>query len=255
MKIGSKFTQFEISHRKASALLFALVVAGSFSAVSAQHRLSKRYPVNRNVQIVLKNMFGTITVESWDRDEVKLTATFDSPKANISPRQSAEQLVVDVIGDNQGRMDVGDVNFKLQVPVNSSVDLQTKRGQITVNNLRGSWLRAVVSLEGDIQLTGITSAEVYAHNRTGDIYFDGEFARGGNYQFQSNKGEITIRIPADSAFNLTASSQNNKISLGPFWSDRFQNLGNGRKYVGDVGDGKSKVSVTNFQGSIQFIRR
>lgn len=255
MKIGSKFTQSGISHRKAGALLLALMVAGSFSVVSAQHRMSKRYPVNRNVQIVLKNMFGTITVESWDRDEVKLTATFDSPRANISPRQSAEQLVVDVIGDNQGRMDVGDVNFKLQVPVNSSVDLHTKRGQITVNNLRGSWVRAVVSLEGDIQLTGINAAEVYAHNRTGDIFFDGEFARGGNYQFQSNKGEITIRIPADSAFNLTASAQNSKISLGEFWNNRFQNLGNGRKYVGDVGDGKSKVSVTNFQGSIMFIRR
>ena len=256
MKIGMKLSRFEISLHPLKAILFvSLLIAGSLSTVSAQQRMSKRYPVNRNVRVVLKNMFGTIVVESWNRDEVKLTATFDSPKANISPRQSGDELIVDVIADNHGRMDVGDVNFKLQVPVSSSVDLQTKRGQITVTNLRGTWVRAQVSLEGDIELIGINATEVYAQNRTGNIFFDGEFAKGGTYQFQSNKGEITIRIPSDSAFNLTASNQNRRISLGAFWNDRFQNLGDGRKYVGDVGDGRSKVSVTNFQGSITFIRR
>jgi hypothetical protein len=32
-------------------------------------------------------------------------------------------------------------------------------------------------------------------------------------------------------------------------------MGDGSRYVGDVIDGRSKVIVTNFQGSITFIRR
>jgi hypothetical protein len=32
-------------------------------------------------------------------------------------------------------------------------------------------------------------------------------------------------------------------------------MGDGRKLQGDVIDGRSKVIVTNFQGSITFIRR
>ena len=227
----------------------------SLSSVNAQQHMSKRYPAGKNVRIELKNISGTITVESWNRDEIKLTATLESPKANLAPRQTGDALIVDVRADNRGRSDVGDVNFNLQVPVNSSVDLETMRGQITVTNIHGGMVRAHVSSEGDIELSGITASQVYAQNTIGNIFFDGEFARGGTYHFQSSKGDITIRIPANSAFNLEAAAPNRKIALGPFWNDRITSKGDGRKYVGDVVDGRSKVMVTNFQGSITFIRR
>ncbi len=260
MKIRMLFVQFEISlvHRFSKLLLFASLlffVALSVNTTYAQQHLSKRYPVGKRVRIELKNISGTIIVESWNRDEIKLSATLESPKANLAPRQTGEGLIIDVMADNRGRSDVGDINFKLQVPINSSVDLQTKRGQITVTNIRGDLVRAHVSLEGDIELSGISASQVYAQNTIGNIFFDGEFSRGGTYQFQSGKGDITIRIPADSAFNLVAASPNKKIALGQFWNDGFKTLGDGRKYVGDVVDGRSKVMVTNFGGSITFIRR
>ena len=239
-------------------VLFAsLLICGAFSVstVNAQQRFSKHYPAGKNVHITLKNISGTITVESWNRDEVKLTATFDSPKANISPRQDGDVLTVDMMADNRGRSDVGDVNFNLQVPVNSSVDLQTKRGQIRVSNIRGKLVSAHVSLEGDIELTGISASEVFAQNTIGDITFDGEFASGGTYRFQSSKGNITIRIPANSAFNLDASAPNRQIALNEFWNNGFKSLGDGRQLKGDVIDGRSRVFVTNFQGSITFLRR
>lgn len=239
------------------ALFGLLVFSGvlSVSPIIAQQRMSKRYPAGKNVHITLKNISGTIIVESWNRDEIKLTATFDSPKANISPRQSGDMLTVDMMADNRDRSDVGDVNFNLLVPVNSSVDLQTKRGQITVTNIRGELVSAHVSLEGDIVLNGISATEVYAQNTIGNIHFDGEFTSGGTYRFQSSKGDITIRIPANSAFNLEASAPNSKISLNEFWNNEFRTLGGGRKLQGNVIDGRSKVFVTNFQGSITFLRR
>jgi DUF4097 and DUF4098 domain-containing protein YvlB len=239
-----------------ATVLASVLVVGALgiSTANAQQRLSKRYPAGKNVRIELKNISGTITVESWNRDEIKLTATFESPKANISPRQTGDALIVDVMADNHGRSDVGNVNFKLEVPVNSSVDLETKRGQITVTNIHGDLVRAHVSLEGDIELSGITAAQVYAQNTIGNIFFDGEFARGGTYRFQSSKGDITIRIPANSAFNIEAAAPNRKIALGEFWNNRLTNK-DGRKIQGDVVDGRSKVVVTNFQGSITFLRR
>lgn len=239
-----------------ASLLAAVLIVGALgvSPTVAQQRLSKRYPAGKNVRIELKNISGTIVVESWNRDEIKLTATFESPKANISPRQSGNSLIVDVMADNRGRADVGNVNFKLEVPVNSSVDLETKRGQITVTNIHGDLVRAHVSLEGDIELSGITAAQVYAQNTIGNIFFDGEFSRGGTYRFQSSKGDITIRIPANSAFNLEAAAPNRKIALNEFWNERLTNK-DGRKIQGDVVDGRSKVVVTNFQGSITFMRR
>lgn len=238
-------------------LLLALVSVAALmvGSVEGQHRVSKRYPASKNVRVELKNLWGTITVESWNRDEIKLSADLESPKANLLPRQTADGFVVDVIGDNRGRTDIGNINFRLQVPINSSVDLQTKRGNITVTNIHGGLVRAHVSSEGDITLTGISATQVFAQNLIGDVFFDGEFARGGTYQFQSGKGNINIRIPADSAFNLVAAAPNRKITLGEFWNNGFKTMGDGRKVYGDVVDGRSKVVVTNFQGSITFIRR
>lgn len=238
-----------------SPLLLALLFSLCFHPVSAQHKISKRYPANRTVRIELKNISGTITVESWDRDEIKLTASLESPAAKLSPRVTADQIIIDVIGDNRGRGDVGSANFKLQVPVNATVDVETKFGDITVSNIRSDLVRAYVSSEGDIVLTGINAKRIIAQNRMGNIFFDGEFIGDGEYLFRSGQGDIQLRIPADSAFRVNASSQNGRIALGEFWNSGFKNFGEGRKYEGFVRNGHAKVSVANFQGSITFLRR
>jgi putative adhesin len=232
-------------------LLVFLSAAGGF----AQKSITRRYPAGKNVRLELKNLSGTITVETWERDEIKLTATLESPSAQLAPRQTANGVTVDVVGDNRGRSDVGDVNFNIYVPASTSVDLETKRGQITVSNIRGLLVRAHVSSEGDIILSGISAERVIASNTMGDIFFDGKLASGGNYEFKSNSGNITLRIPSDSAFRLVAWTSTRKLEMGPFWNPNMKSLGDGRKVTGDVGDGRSSVNITNYQGNISFLLR
>jgi DUF4097 and DUF4098 domain-containing protein YvlB len=162
--------------------------------------------------------------------------------------------MIDVMGDNRGRGDIGEINFKLQVPMNSSIDVETRRGDISISNIRSDQVRAHVSSEGDIELINISATQVVAQNVIGNIFFDGEFSRGGTYEFKSNKGDITIRIPGNSAFRLVAASPTRQIKLNDFWNNGFKTQ-DGRKYVGDVGDGRSSVSVTNFSGQITFLRK
>src|SRR5689334_5983261 len=250
--------RFSIRRSSVRAAFFALGALLALTAVSstgfAQQQMSKRYPAGKNVRIELKNISGTIVVESWNKDEIRLSATIEAKGTHVTPKQINDSLVVDVMSENRGKGDVGDINFKLQVPVNSSVDLETRRGNISVANIRGGLVRAHVSSEGDIELTNITASHVVAQNVIGNIFFDGEFARGGTYEFKSNKGDITIRIPGDSAFRLVAASPARRIALNDFWNNNFKTQ-DGRKIVGDVGDGRSSVSVTNFSGQITFLRR
>lgn len=251
MKIG--FLTWRTSIR-AGAFAVGALLAMTFT-VQAQQKLSKRYPVAKNVRIELRNVSGTIVVESWNKDEIRLSATIESKKAHVVPRQSDQSLVVDVMSDNRGMGgDVGDINFKLQVPVNSSVDLETVRGNIYVSNISSGLVRAHVSSEGDIELTNIAASHVIAQNVIGNIFFDGEFSRGGTYEFKSNKGDITIRIPGNSDFRLVAASPARRIALNDFWNNNFKSQ-DGRRVTGDVGDGRSSVSVTNFSGQITFMRR
>jgi hypothetical protein len=234
--------------------LLTLVSLSAGLAVNAQQQISKRFPGGNNVRVELRNISGTIVVESWNKNEIRVSATVESKNAHVVPRQVNDCLMVDVMGDNRGRGDIGDINFKLQVPPNSSVDVETRRGNISVANVRSGLVRAYVSSEGDITLTNISATHVVAQNVIGDIFFDGEFSSGGTYEFKSTKGNITIRIPGDSAFRLVAASPTKQIKLNDFWNNGFKTQ-DGRKYVGDVGDGRSSVSVTNFSGSITFLRK
>ena len=233
----------------ASAIfLVALLTTGAV----AQRSVSRHFPAGKNVRLELKNLSGTITVETWNRDEIKITASMDTPTVQFNPRQTESGLVIDIVGDNRGRGDVGDVNFKVQLPARSSVDLETRRGQINVSNIQGDLVRAHVWTSGDIQLYGINAARVFASNSTGDIFFDGDFASGGTYEFKSGQGTITLQVPVNCGFRLVATAPAQKISMGKFWNPNMKTLGEGRRIIGDVGDGRASVTVTNYNGDIKF---
>ena len=231
--------------------VFALLSTAAF----AQKSVSRHYPAGKNVRLELKNLSGTITVETWNRDEIKVTALMEAPSVQFNPRMTDAGLVIDIVGDNRGRGDVGDVNFKVQVPARSSVDLETRRGQINVSNVQGDLVRAHVWTSGDIQLYGINATRVFASNSTGDIFFDGDFNSGGTYEFKSGQGTITLQLPVSCGFRLVATAPAQKISMGKFWNPNMKTVGEGRRIIGDVGDGRASVTVTNYQGNINFVRR
>jgi len=236
--------------------LFSIILTSISSSVFAQsqQRLSRNYPAGKNVRLELRNISGTITVETWAKDEIRITAEMDTRKATFNPRQTESGLVIDIVGDNRGK-DVGDMNFKIQLPARSSVDLETRSGQIFVTNIQGELVRAHIWTSGDITLSGINAARVFATNTIGDIFFDGEFASGGTYEFKSGKGNITLRLPANCGFRLVATAPTKEIKMGPFWHPGMKLMGEGRRIIGDVGDGRASVTVTDYQGNINFLRR
>jgi hypothetical protein len=240
-------------------LALAVSVLMALSATTetfAQRRFSQRYPARRNVRLQLSNLFGTVTVEGWNRDEIKVSANMDSPTAHFTPRQTDEGLLIDVVGDNRGRSDVGDVNFTISVPVNSTVDIETKRGNISINGVEGAMVHARISLSGDINLTAIRATEVYAQNSIGDILFDGELRTGGTYSFKTMQGNINLNIPADSQFRLEATAPLTRfIDLGTFSNRGVCPNGDGRKCVGNIGDPRAALTIWNQRGGIAFIRR
>lgn len=236
------------------AALALLCASTSLEAFAQTRRMSREFPVRNNVRLRLMNRSGTITVESWKRNEVKIVAVIESPSARVEPQENENGIVVDVEGANRGRADVGDVNFTIYVPANSMVDVETKRGNITVRGIEGALLRAYVTSEGDIELTGIRASTVVAENTVGNILFDAELQTGGMYQLTSMKGDISIRITANNGFRLMALA--NSVNLGPFErAGVFEYLGGRRKVVGKVGDGSAILSTSNQRGTISFMHR
>jgi DUF4097 and DUF4098 domain-containing protein YvlB len=222
---------------------------------SAQKKFNRSYPASKNIRLQLTNRTGTVTVEGWEKDEVRISATLEAPAANIVPQNLSGTIVINVVKDNQGRGEVGNVNFIIKVPAGSSVDIETRMGNLSVRDVRGGLVRAHITSEGDITLTNINAKSVAAENVIGNIFFDGMLKSGGTYRFASTRGEINLRIPSNSSFQLVATAPSSRnISLGAFSNSGF-NFSDGRRVVGQVGDGSATLSVTNQRGKISFIAR
>lgn len=242
-----------------TTILLLLSVVFFFCAVSdahAQKRFSRSYPAGKDVRLQLTNRSGTITVEGWDRAEVSITAYLETPAAAIEPQNIEGTIHIDLVKANKGRPDVGSVNFLIRVPYYSIVDIETRIGNLNVSNIGGGLVRAHVSSEGDITLTNIGSIAVSAENGIGNIFFDGVLRSGGRYRFASMSGEINIRIPLNSNFRVVATAPSTRnINFGAFRNADSRIIGDGRRMVGQSGDGSATLEVVNQRGSIGFIRR
>jgi hypothetical protein len=248
-----------LAGKKTTVLLWLSVVffTLSFSSeASAQRKFAKTYPASKNVRLQLTNRTGTVTVEGWDRNEVAISAYLEKPAANIAPQSLSGTIVINLVKDNHGRSDVGNVNFLIRVPFTSSVDIQTMIGNLNVSNIQGNLVRAHISSEGDITLMNIIAPAVSAENVIGNIFFDGEIQREGSYRFTSVRGDINLRIPFNASFKLIATAPSTRsINLGSFTNNSMSIVGDGRRVVGKNGDGSASFTVTNQRGSISFIRR
>lgn len=244
-----------ITSKTTILLLLGVVFFFAPSGSLAQKRYSKTFPAATDVRLTLLNRSGTVTVEGWDRPEVNISAYIEAPSAAISPIVSGGIIYVNLVKDNQGR-DVGNVNFTVRVPYTSSVDIETRIGNLTVTNVRGDLVRAHISSEGDIVLTNIGATAVAAENGIGDIFYDGEIQPDGLYRFSSIKGNINLRIPFSSSFRLVATAPSSRsISLGQFASSNMSFQGDGRRVSGRFGDGRASLNVVNQRGAISFFRR
>ncbi|MGB7203500.1 MAG: DUF4097 family beta strand repeat-containing protein [Pyrinomonadaceae bacterium] len=235
------------------SLTFLFAFAGE---AVAQKKFSRTYPAGQSVKIQLMNRTGTVTVEGWNRAEVSISAIFEAPAANISPQNLSGIIVINLVRDNQGRNEVGNVNFTIRVPYTTMVDIETKIGNLNVSNVRGGLVRAHISSEGDITLTNVGASNVSAENVIGDIFFDGEIQENGNYRFSSMKGNINLRIPFNSSFKVVATAPSTRnISFASCANADLNRLGDGRRIVGRCGSGSASLSVTNQRGNINFLRR
>ena len=242
--------------KRAPTALFALALLCCVGAEAlAQKTWKHTYPAKKNVRLQLSNLSGAITVEGWDRDEIKLVAEMEAPVANFTPRQEDDALIIDVKNQNRGRGDVGSINFKIWLPNSSVVDIETNQGNISVKDINGSMVRAHVWLSGDIELLNLATSNVMASNTTGNIIFDGLLAWGGKYEFKSTQGNINIRIPGDAAFLLNAVSPERNINLGGFDNGRLMRA-DPRKASGQIGaNANASLTVSNQKGRIALIRR
>ncbi len=180
----------------------------------------------------------------------------EAPAAKIVPESSNDNLTINILRDNQGRADVGSINFKVWVPYDSVVDIETKMGNLGFRDLSGSMIRAKIYTDGDITLSNVRANTVMAESSMGNIFFNGELQSGGTYSFKLTRGDINVHIPFSSSFRLAATASDPRnFELGPLANSGLSFTSGGRKVTGSIHDGRANMTILNKRGNIAFILR
>ncbi|MGA7922212.1 MAG: DUF4097 family beta strand repeat-containing protein [Candidatus Acidiferrales bacterium] len=279
--------------RKTSGLLLAgLLFGGSVSA--ATPRQEQHFKVAAHPVITIHNPDGLVTVKAWTKSEVLVISTLSSDKVvvdaeqmgnrvdvstrelsdSISPDEMRTDLQINVPEDSElqihndaGNVTVSNVAGDMNVEtVAAGVDLEDAAGYLSVKTVGGSFqcLRCagrieVSSISGNFKLIDLHSYHVWAQTSTGNILFNGEFLPNGTYSLKNYSGVIEVRFsPADS-FDMSATSLkgkvNNEAKLTPSAHQRHFMPKWGNALFGTFNQGRAKVELTSFDGTINILKR
>jgi hypothetical protein len=194
------------------------------------------------------NQLGSIKVTGTNGTTNKVVVTakqVDSETRTIATQTPDGKIKVEVNGR-------GPVDFEINVPPSTKVNLYTYKGAISVVNLAGS-VRARITTEGNIHLTGLRSSEVFAHSISGNVVFNGDVLPEGEYTLKSFSGRVEVTFPPNANFKLSASSIGGLMDLGgfPMKFDRQTD----QLVEAACGNGRAKVVLWTQEGSIQLRRK
>lgn len=136
--------------------------------------------------------------------------------------------------------------------VTGDVSVKGVSGDIELSNIRGNLTAGTTS--GQIYMRNITDAEkVKVKILSGDLKYEGDIMNSGIYEFQSHSGDVTLLIPADSAFDLEA-----KTFSGSIDSDFELTLSGkiSKKSIrGKANGGGADIEVQTFSGNVKLRKK
>lgn len=128
-------------------------------------------------------------------------------------------------GSQNGDISVEQVSRSIEAcSIGGSISIKDSTGRVNVNSIGGA-LEAInlrpaesgdkfeaVSVSGDITLEQVGYAQLSARTVNGNVSLTGPLAHRGSYGFNTLSGDVTLTLPADASFQLSAKvSQNGKI--------------------------------------------
>ena len=159
----------------------------------------------------------------------------------------------------------GDMSFDT---VAADLALQDVEGYLVVKSIGGSTICTrcsgrldATSISGDFKLLQPTMDNVRVQTSSGNILFDGSFMNRGIYVLKNYSGTIEVRFSSTDSFDVRATSlYGNVINQAPVVPDRHsmpapRSSGLAKSLFGSMNDGRAKVELSSFNGTIRISKR
>jgi DUF4097 and DUF4098 domain-containing protein YvlB len=243
--------------------------------VSEASTLDKAKENAKEVTIEVTNETGVLRIETkyperrgfWGNNiNVSVNYKLWIPeKAPADVKSVSGDVTLDFI--HGGAAKVNSVSGNVNVLGAAGVEIKLVSGDITLENVMGdAYLKSVSgtikatkitgsveleSVSGDIELNDVAEARtVTGKTISGNITYVGTIMPGGNYELKSHSGNVEMKIPANSAFDLEASTFSGVIDS----EFEIQVVGklSPKEIHGTVNKGGARIRLGSFSGNVEL---
>jgi DUF4097 and DUF4098 domain-containing protein YvlB len=230
-------------------------------------KFEQTYPLSKNGNVSVSNVNGSITVEAWDRDEVRLEATkiADSKEslADVDIKVDATADSFSVEADykswkwndkrNENRSRKLEVEFRLSVPRTAVLnEIETVNGSVTVSNFTN--ITKVSAVNGNVVATNLRGAANLS-TVNGQVTADFDRVDGSSkINLSTVNGSVSLIVPSDVNATIKADSLNGNIT-NDFGLPVRKGQYVGRDLYGRVGTGEAQIKLNSVNGRLAVGRK
>lgn len=229
-------------------------------------RFEQTYPLNANGRVSVSNVNGSITVETWDKPEVKLEwiktggskENLSEVEIKIDARQDAFSVETDY-DEGKRRGSNGSRNYNLQVEYRLTVpraavldEIETVNGSVSITNAENTTKASAVN--GEVKAANLRgTAYLSTVNGTVTANFD-QLAIGSRISLETVNGAVDLTLPSDASATLKAETVNGKIS-NDFGLPVRKGQYVGRDMYGKLGAGDVQIKLESVNGELSVKRK
>jgi DUF4097 and DUF4098 domain-containing protein YvlB len=269
-------------------LTAAVLLTGAATAATLKQPFAQSYPFAAGGTLTLRNINGAVTLEAWDRNEVRVEAEKEVKadndaeakkmmalvKIDVQPGAGGLRIDTRIPKRDSGLLDwlTGDnvqvsVTYRIHLPRQAAVDAGNTNGHISLTGTQGNakvettnGRIEVAAVDGDLDLettngeikgSGVSGA-VKAETTNGGIELAfSEVPRQGDLELETTNGGVTVKLPRGAGVSVDAATSN-----GGIHSD-FQVAGSdpGKKHrlTGNINGGGSRLRIRTTNGGVHLI--
>jgi len=221
-------------------------------------------PFEAGGRVIVDNLAGTVRVEGWDRDEIRVTGELGRRVERVDFEVDGDRARIEVVIPRRAR-NVGGTDLEIWIPRESELRVKTVSASIDVIDVDGELDLETVS--GDVDVRARTSL-LRAQSVSGDVEVDGEI---DDVELESVSGDIVIHRARG---EVRASTVSGTVEISPDCEAEegyFQSVSGDVEFEGVIaedgryefeshsgsvrvvldGDVNADVEVSTFSGSIR----
>jgi len=210
----------------------------------------KTIPLVPGSKFSIKNISGSITIETWDQPKAEVIAIKRGTDngGRIYFKNSANSLSLRTVVSNGNNQK--DFRYQVKLPKNMGrIDLESTNGTVKLTNVNGQIF--VNTANGNIELNdvvGVSRIQSANGRITGTLAQEST----GPMEFSVANGRIDLTLKSGFNADLEASTVHGNIDIADEFGIQPQRAVVGSRATGKIGSGGQPLKITSVNGSVKL---